>query len=217
MALLDVAKSVDRQNPNWLRENTVGKVFKFLEAVKAALVEEGYDVAFVGKTQGEKGFVPNGFKNQNVNGHYIVKLSHDALWVNGKQYDFVAAGNDTNEPIFDNNGNQIVGRPVANPVPPEDWRPNNPPVYNYKVGNVEQAPVSENSKLKDRDTFYKELREINDFYAAFDGLQRSGGMVINGNADVEALGAWGYDLMTGKTVEECKAKIRDSFEWKAKH
>ena len=41
--------------------------------------------------------------------------------------------------------------------------------------------------------------------------------MIHGRADVQALGAWGYDLMTGKTVDECKNAIRNSFEWRAKH
>ena len=76
--------------------------------------------------------------------------------------------------------------------------------------------------LKPRDQFYAELREVNAFYASQDGLQRPGGMVKFDDhgrpvADVEALGAWGYDLMSGKTVDECKAAIRQSGEWKAKH
>lgn len=97
---------------------------------------------------------------------------------------------------------------VFAPRKPEGWDgPAKPPV---------PPPVVE-LRLKPRAQFYKELQELNDFYASFDGLQRYGGMVINGRADIEALGAWGYNLMIGKTVEECKAEIRNSFEWKAKH
>jgi hypothetical protein len=83
--------------------------------------------------------------------------------------------------------------------------------------NEGSNPIVPSPQLKSRDQFYVELREINEFYASFDGLQRPGGMVINGAADVEALGAWGYNLMLGKTVEQCKNEIRNSFEWKAKH
>jgi hypothetical protein len=34
---------------------------------------------------------------------------------------------------------------------------------------------------------------------------------------VEALGAWGYDLMTGKGVQDCIRDIRQSGEWRSKH
>lgn len=77
--------------------------------------------------------------------------------------------------------------------------------------------------LKDRETFYAELQELNRFYEAPQGLQRPGGMVITPastgivSADVEALGSWGYDLMLGATVAECKARIVQSDEWKSKH
>jgi hypothetical protein len=216
MALIDVARSVDRKNPTWLQENVVSKVFKYLTAVKDALKDENYDVAYVGKTASESGYTPQGFQPQTINGHRIVKVSHDALWVNGKQYDFAASGNDSEQPIFDSNGAPVRATAVANAIPQEYWRKENPPVYDLTVGEPEkpQAPMP---KLKDRETFYKELKEVNAFYAAPEGLRRSGGMVINDQADVEALGAWGYNLMLGKTVEECKAEIRNSFEWKAKH
>lgn len=77
-------------------------------------------------------------------------------------------------------------------------------------------------RLKPRQQFYDELREVNAFYKADDGLQRHGGMVLPDQqgrmvADVEALGAWGYDLMLGASVDDCKAKIRTSGEWKIKH
>lgn len=35
--------------------------------------------------------------------------------------------------------------------------------------------------------------------------------------DAQAMAAWGYDLMTGATVEQCIARIRQSGEWQAKH
>lgn len=73
-------------------------------------------------------------------------------------------------------------------------------------------------KLKDRDTFFREMRELNEFYASTDGLKRPGGMVINEKADIEALASWGYNfIVEGWTVERAKEEIRKSFEWRAKH
>lgn len=71
--------------------------------------------------------------------------------------------------------------------------------------------------VKSREQFFKEFTEVNDFYAAEDGLQRPGGMVIDGVCDVVAMRQWGYDLVTGTTVGAIKAAIRQSKEWKQKH
>lgn len=75
--------------------------------------------------------------------------------------------------------------------------------------------------LISRDEFYTRFKQVNDYYAAPEGLKRPGGMVIDSanpvRCDAEAMGKWGYDLMLGKTVEQCKAEIRQSDEWKSKH
>ena len=75
--------------------------------------------------------------------------------------------------------------------------------------------------LISRDEFYARFKQVNDYYAAQEGLQRPGGMVIDTatpvRADHEAMGAWGYDLMLGKSVNQCITEIRQSDEWKAKH
>lgn len=76
--------------------------------------------------------------------------------------------------------------------------------------------------MKSREQFYADFKAVNDFYAAAEGLQRTGGMVIDWRqpvvCDHEAMGKWGYDLLAGnKTVEQCKTEIRQSDEWKAKH
>jgi hypothetical protein len=75
--------------------------------------------------------------------------------------------------------------------------------------------------FKSREQFFAEFKELNAYYAAPEGLQRPGGMVIDTAdpvpADVEAMASWGYDLMAGATVESCKARIRQSEEWKSKH
>lgn len=76
--------------------------------------------------------------------------------------------------------------------------------------------------MKSRDQFYAEFKQVNDFYESHDGLKRPGGMVIDTAAPVrcddEAMGKWGYDLLVeNKTVEQCKAEIRNSEEWQRKH
>ena len=71
--------------------------------------------------------------------------------------------------------------------------------------------------LKNRDQWFAEFSEINDFYAAPEGLQRPGGMVIDGAADIIAMREWGFNLMSGATVADTKARIRQSEEWRAKH
>lgn len=71
--------------------------------------------------------------------------------------------------------------------------------------------------LKNRDQFFAEFVQLNDFYSSEEGLQRPGGMVIDGGCDVVAVRQWAYDLMAGATVAQVKANIRTSDEWKAKH
>lgn len=88
-----------------------------------------------------------------------------------------------------------------------------------------QVPVPPMPTLKPRDQFFPEFTAINDFYASPDGLQRPGGMVIPVNVDgievptcdIVAMRQWGYDLMAGASVEQIKARIRQSDEWRSKH
>ena len=101
------------------------------------------------------------------------------------------------------------------------------PTETDTVGNGAHAPTAPpalSMALKRRGQFVEELQELNRFYQAHEGLQRPGGMVTINRAgialaDVEALGAWGYDLMTGRTVEEIKQAIRrvPNGEWQTKH
>lgn len=72
-------------------------------------------------------------------------------------------------------------------------------------------------KIKSREQFGTEFTQVNNFYAAEEGLQRPGGMVLNGQADIVAMIQWGYDLMTGRTVEQVINEIKQSHEYKTKH
>lgn len=76
--------------------------------------------------------------------------------------------------------------------------------------------------MKSREQFYDEFKKVNEFYAAEEGLQRKGGMVIDRDGvptcDVEAMGAWGYALLgENKTPGQVKTDIARSDEWKSKH
>lgn len=96
-----------------------------------------------------------------------------------------------------------------------------PPPVPSPGGVPGPTPTPPAPALKPRAQFYAEFQQVNAFYAASEGLKRPGGMVIDTaspvRADAEAMGAWGYDLMMGKTVDQCIKEIRQSDEWKAKH
>jgi len=89
---------------------------------------------------------------------------------------------------------------------------------------VDEPTAEPPPPLKSREQFYAEFQQVNDFYIAQDGLQRTNprGMALVGAdgiaySDSQAMGAWAYDLMAGATVDECKAAIAQTHEWKTKH
>jgi hypothetical protein len=69
--------------------------------------------------------------------------------------------------------------------------------------------------------FNIDFRKTNDFYAAQEGLQRPGGMVIDRGGvptcDVEAMEEWGWQLFHGVPLSAVLAQIRRSEEWRIKH
>ncbi len=115
---------------------------------------------------------------------------------------------------------------AGGPNPQPGWNPDPEPIYTHKdAHDPDDHGINESAPpvptLKPRDQFYAEFQEINAFYGAPEGLKRPGGMVIDNatpvRADAESMGAWGYDLMTGRSVAECKQAIRHSEEWRLKH
>lgn len=211
-SIKEVVEAEFNKDRNQIVPNVVKNVFKFTLKVKLALEEEGYKVEFVGKTKGEKQYTPEGFTERvvKVDGQdfFITGVSHDALYINDWQYDVVSNGNDGAESI----GN--VAGPSDLRIPHEYWRKSNPPIKELKL----VTEVKPSFKFKDRETFYREMQELNNFYEAFEGLQRRGGMVVNERADVEALASWGYNfLVEGWTIEQAKEAIRKSHEWRVKH
>jgi hypothetical protein len=130
---LDIARKTDAAQPDDLRTNVVSTVFRYLVRLKANLEAVGNQVFFVGKTAGEGQFTPPGFEPRNVRGHdgkfyTITGVSHDALWVNGRQFDTAARANDSAEPLFHSDGTPMTAQPAWNAIPEEYWRPNNPPI-----------------------------------------------------------------------------------------
>jgi hypothetical protein len=103
--------------------------------------------------------------------------------------------------------------PVPPPQPPPIPEPPRPPEPPPPVPN----PHRPESPRMTREQFFAAFRAVNDFYAAEDGLQRPGGMVIGGACDTEAMAAWGFDLLSGVSVDAVKNAIRGSQEWRDKH
>lgn len=139
-----------------------------------------------------------------------------------KMYDLVGSGGAPEaRPIFDDTG--VLGTPDdfveppsypgdANPIPPADGAPANPPV----------APWS----LPGRQEMMEAGKRLHQFYKAADGLQRNDGLWINGEPDWEGVGAWLFDTylmarIAGKDATQAWATvesgIRDSREWREKH
>lgn len=100
--------------------------------------------------------------------------------------------------------------------------PDPPPQYAFAppaVAPITPTPPSPPmpTPLIPRDAFASHYTTVNEFYAADDGLQREGGMVLDGHADVQAMIQWGYDLASGVPVATVLEQIRQSDEWRTKH
>jgi len=69
--------------------------------------------------------------------------------------------------------------------------------------------------------FRQDFPKVNDFYAAPEGLQRPGGMVIDRDGvptcDIEAMTQWGVQLAAGTPLSSVLHQICQSDEWKTKH
>jgi len=115
---------------------------------------------------------------------------------------------------------------------PDPSTPNLTDAFFHRLGGVRVTPIDPvrpwaappvepppEEPMKPRDQFYREFQDVNAFYQADEGLKRPGGMMLNdpSRCDVEAMGAWGYDLAAGKTVNDCKNAIVRSDEWATKH
>ena len=65
---------------------------------------------------------------------------------------------------------------------------------------------------------FAKLQALNVFYGAPEGLQRPGGLIRDGQADMEAIAQWFYQMVIeGVSLEDVFAQIRASHEWRVKH
>jgi hypothetical protein len=113
----------------------------------------------------------------------------------------------TTATLTDAKFHRLGGQRVTPINPVRQWPSDVPP-----VDPPEEEPV------KPQDQFAREFRDTNDFYKAPDGLQRPGGMVLNGECDVEAMQQWGYQLLgNNHSVNWVKNQIVRSDEWAQKH
>lgn len=205
--VLAASRQANTENPERLNTNRNVDCFRHTTRVIQILKAQGLDAAYIGKTRGEGQYSPpSGFPRQ-VGSYTITGVSHDAIWINQfVQYDTIASGNDGPEPLGS------PGIPIANEIPAQYYRPNNPPVA-YPI-----APVVEEPPPPAKPTYpsYEALggdeggkkitRQLEADY------KRAGLHGLDGDC-----GAWqqrvSYDFLTGvcKTVEESIKKHRD--EW----
>jgi hypothetical protein len=76
------------------------------------------------------------------------------------------------------------------------------------------APPAPPSKVLPKGEAFKLLKELDAFYRSADGLNRPDGL----GPDMEGIAQWFYQLaIEGVGIDNVKAQIRNSDEWKAKH
>lgn len=203
--VLLASRQADQEMPSRLQTNRNVDCFNHTTRVLQMLTGQGLQAAYVGKTAGEGQYhPPTGFPRQ-VGPWTITGVSHDAIWVEGHQFDLIGGGNDGPEPLG------TIGVPTANEIPAEFHRPNNPPVA-YPITGAGTLPPS--SHILPKGEAFVFLKALDAFYRAPEGLQRPDGI----GGDMEAIAQWFYQgVIEGKTIEDVKNQIRNSDEWKAKH
>lgn len=201
---------VAQQFQQLLQLNTNASCFQFTQHVLAALQAEGYQGwGHVGKTAGEGQYTPPGWVPHQVGGFQLTGVSHDAIFHLGMylQVDLLGGGNDGPTPL---------GQPASaqwNEIPSEFYRVNNPWVAPIPFGTV-TPPTNTSIKLLPKGEALTFLKALDAFYRAPDGLQRPEGI----GGDMEAVAQWFYQgVIEGKSIEDVKAQIRTSDEWKGKH
>lgn len=237
---LELGRQVDRENPKRLQLNLGSTCYQHLTRLIELLRANGHEAYHVVKTVGEGQYIPPVFQPRTVTGldgkpYTCTGVSHDALWCDGKQFDTLSAANEHNRPIYrkstdpfwsfdPNDGAQFVATPVWNEVSPRDWRPWNPPLKMEPViVNPPRPADPPPSKILPKGEAFMALKALNAFYAAPEGLQRPGGLVLPDHegrsvADMEAIAQWFYQLVIeGIPLDAVFAQIRASEEWRSKH
>ena len=134
---LELVRQVNAQHPRLLQTNLGSTCHEFTVKLIALLRSRGHKAYHVCKTAGEGQYVPPGFRPRIVKGlddkdYTVTGISHDAIWVDGQQFDTIAQANDGEEPLFYTDGSRagqrMEGVPVWNAIPSRHWRANNPPL-----------------------------------------------------------------------------------------
>jgi hypothetical protein len=134
---LELVRQVNAQHPHLLQTNLGATCHEFTVKLIALLRSQGHEAYHVCKTAGEGQYVPPGFQPRVVKGldgndYTVTGISHDAIWVDGKQFDTIAQANDADHPIFYTDGSRagqrMEGIPVWNAIASHHWRPRNPPL-----------------------------------------------------------------------------------------
>jgi hypothetical protein len=143
---LEIVRQVNAQHPELLQQNINSTCYQFVVYVVEALTAAGHRAYLMCKSPGEGQYTPPGFVPRDVVGldgktYPCSGVSHDAIWCDDQQYDTIARGNDSPNPIYNEDGSQMTGEPAWNEVPSEYWRPNNPPLTEGVPPPVDPATV----------------------------------------------------------------------------
>lgn len=134
---LELVRQVNAQHPHLLQTNLGATCHEFTVKLIALLRSRGHKAYHVCKTGGESQYVPPGFQPRIVKGldnkdYTVTGVSHDAIWVDGQQFDTIAQANDGDEPIFYTDGSRRGQRmeaiPVWHAIASQHWRARNPPL-----------------------------------------------------------------------------------------
>jgi len=93
-------------------------------------------------------------------------------------------------------------------------------------GSINAKSSMVNSLSEQGGEIQRTMSWLNDFYKGPDGLQRPGGLWIDGHPDFEGLSVWVFSVylphrLRGETVEQARQAVVDAIkqseEWQVKH
>lgn len=213
----------DRRRPDLAITNTSMSAFELLQLTLALA---GPDWQHVGKTRMDgsqvapPGFVPFDIELTRPDGQRVTErvtgVSQDAAWhVPSRRQVKVIAFSAANDP-----GPWEHGPAKLTPyeIDPANYRWHNPavPQFGPSAPPMPQPipPQPPPSRVLPKGDAFTFLKALDAFYRAPEGLQRPDGI----GGDMEAIAQWFYQgVIEGHTIEDVKAQIRNSDEWKGKH
>jgi len=229
--MLSIVRKVSEEHPELLPTNLGHTCYRHTVLLVEKLRHLGYDAHLMCKSPGEGQYVPPEFAQRTVTGldgkeYPCSGVSHDAIWCDGKQYDTIGSANEHDRPIYRRRGDpnwsfspddgpQITASPAWEAIPKHLWRNNNPPFKDdVVIPHPGPTPHSPSSKVLPKGEAFVALKELDAFYRSDDGLKRPEGI----GGDMEAIAQWFYQLVIeGVALDDVKAQIRGSHEWKEKH